>query len=1470
MCLLISADCPPNTFTCKDGTCIPEDWVGDGEPDCDDRSDETGAAVHRHHTEDPFDEIITQSPTTSRPEVIETDKKENEQTEEENIPLTSESLDSTSGSTVDSTVDSTFESPSEITESRTSSSAATTSEHDSACPYEHQIRIDECSEPILLFLHEINDIYFENSSFLANKEMQSKVEKGCSLMEEYNICIQGASPACQPDAGVLAWRDVEVYACQLVLPTAREYESCFGVGRDTQCYVRFDETASPFCRLVSSIAQDVECIQKFSSKCSQDALEMLPPVLEESEHITSSIRCPAVPATDTPVATVPPVPVIDEDEARSTPTASTTQTVGTTKSKELSINMADAVNSLYYIYDICSSDYSKSPFKPVAAKICEMQDEIAKHSDCFQATLEKEKCNIREVKSECEALEAFNSNLDCAIVTMNDACEVNSQNMVIDLQEKINDVIIEHKCFNEQEKSEKSSETTVDDGEFHLKSSLPRCADEQENSALACLVELIEINKQLSQFQNLNFLLEVATPNSTVVANICEQYTRYETCLQANVFKNSKRCSFSSPLNTLARIGLSPICALDSRPLLAKHRSCLQELSAKSNQNTNCQSGLSNLGNSVNMMLQGIHGEALLCKSFYLIRDTFSCGEMAVEKTCDAQALMDLRKLKTDMTTLGEEEGCPTEIPANLDEIIARPVKRPDPIVPIVPKARPLASSTNPPMPPPPPRAAPAPACSPDQQKKFESCVKPLTAFQPHPLSVIKMPRQIDEACAAFAEFKECSSEVPCHPLWAKGMTAMFEYACGEGAEEYKEIRQCLRKTSQGPIVSTCVGNFSRGAPTQACLSANKLLSCSISTIQTECGESASKWITSYVTKFATAIDNRCKLASQLPVGKIVGVGCSAEEEAIIEHCGAPLNDIGSRMEELFQGGLQSMIKNINGLAPVFAGGCNLTDEFRTCASFLLAGRSPCVVSSCMIQAGNGICDQPDPAKAIDENLSCVFGQIQEPTFAKCIRTTISTVKQFTLTSFRNVLPKFVDCTEEIVKEKCGETPINVLRAMSSPDLCPIAASPIVPLSVSRPTPIKVEPKLPVCTEEKRASYEECTRPFYSKYRMLPTVLINEVDNMDQICEEVLKMDGCSVSTRVCASPEQLALKKMMQKVCSTKSAFDQYKVCLKAVATSPLGASCMSEYISSPPATRCDSLTNAAKCMAKDVMSKCGEAALEYSYNAMADFAKSSDGTCMISTPTVDLLTGCSEDDVVEFLDCEASLDIYSFRPISIIADGNQLESFCQAFNTKYRPCIDKMKCKFEPVSSTNVMLMDSICNKPVTKKDQTQYGKCLSDYTNSVTGRKCIEKIGAVDPLSKEATVDMCPVLNDILNCASEELEEKCGYDALLHVYGLHIQWAQSYNSTCVITSPQSKDDPSNILEESRDATPQVVIKDDTTPASTSMDTERPTTTHPKDITTTLTSTTTTTTTEPIKESSCISVVNVLLVAVFTRYIL
>uniref|UniRef100_A0A8R1E3H7 DUF19 domain-containing protein n=1 Tax=Caenorhabditis japonica TaxID=281687 RepID=A0A8R1E3H7_CAEJA len=1253
-----AAGCPPDTFTCADGSCIPSDWKGDGEKDCEDGSDEIATVSQGETTtEGKFDEIV---------------------------------------------------------------SASTTPGSEDDCDWGMQQRIDNCSEPIVHFLHQIERVNLKNMSFLKSSQIQSQIEKGCNLMATYQECV-GNEKGCTPDEGVRSWREVEMFMCQLVLPSVKEHATCFQSSSDDRCDASKTSYSSSLCGLVTSIQTATSCLETIRPEaCSSDAIEMLSPIREETEHIVSAIRC-VMPSSESSSTTL----ILDdttestsasaEDEggdalttSNTSEKSSTTTTPGNEENENksvLSINMADAVNSLYYIYDICSANYSADPFAAVAEKICAKQDEIAKWSDCYQKTLEKEKCAIKNATSSCEALISYNNNLDCAIVTMNDECDVDAQNLVVELQEEVNDLIIAGKCF-EEKKEENETPKEDKEGEFHLHTTLPKCTEEQENGALGCLVELIEINKKLSAFANLNFLLEIASPNSTVVEGICSLFARYEQCLDVTVFKDSQRCSFASPLNSLARIGLAPICSLDSRPMLAKHRQCFETLATEADEETNCQSSLSSLSNTVQMMLNGVHGEALLCKSFYTIRDTFSCGERAVKTKCDPEALTDLLSLKTKVTSLGEEEGCPRDPPANLDEIIARPVARPTPVTlpPRAPTARPMQIPTTPTPP-----VSPS-KCSIEEQKRFEECVKPLTAFQPHPLSVIALPRDIDQACEAFHTFKACSAESNCHPLWARGMSAMFEYACNEANDQFKKVRKCIRETSLLEEVRTCVSDFSRGAPTAACMSSNRLHSCAIPQIQNKCGQEAADWVASYIIRFANAIDVRCKVGRQLPVGRVVGIGCSVEEESIIEHCAAPLNDIGSRVEELFAGGMQSLIKNINSLAPVFAGACNLTDEFRTCANFLLDGRTSCVVSSCMIAAGRDICLLSDPAKAIDDNLSCLFGQAQEPKFAQCIRGTISTLKQFNLSTLRSVLPKFIDCTKDIVLDKCGESPIRIMKAMSTPDICPVRpmGKQIVPIN----QPTRVTPNL----------------------------------------ETVLSSTSSSASSEATASSETTAQSTSVESM-ETETETETEAETTTATATS----------------------------------------------------------------------SGCGEADLVEHLQCETHLDQYAFRPISIIGDASKWDEFCEMANKTYIPCVDALKCRHEPAASAQIGLIDSICNRAITLRDQKQFAMCLSEYTKSDAGIQCISDFGRIDQLDESALAQMCDGLNNVMRCSTAEIEKRCGFDAVLHVFSTHIHWANLFNASCILESPEPSKESTgstsidvNEVEPSRDQKPVVVTKDETTPSS------------------------------------------------------
>ena len=40
-------------------------------------------------------------------------------------------------------------------------------------------------------------------------------------------------------------------------------------------------------------------------------------------------------------------------------------------------------------------------------------------------------------------------------------------------------------------------------------------------------------------------------------------------------------------------------------------------------------------------------------------------------------------------------------------------------------------------------------------------------------------------------------------------------------------------------------------------------------------------------------------------------------------------------------------------------------------------------------------------------------------------------------------------------------------------------------------------------------------------------------------------------------------------------------------------------------------------------------------------------------------------------------------------------MDRFCSVFSNEYKPCIGKMKCRFEPVSSANIKFMEEVCEK-------------------------------------------------------------------------------------------------------------------------------------------------------------------------------
>lgn len=94
----------------------------------------------------------------------------------------------------------------------------------------------------------------------------------------------------------------------------------------------------------------------------------------------------------------------------------------------------------------------------------------------------------------------------------------------------------------------------------------------------------------------------------------------------------------------------------------------------------------------------------------------------------------------------------------------------------------------------------------------------------------------------------------------------------------------------------------------------------------------------------------------------------------------------------------------------------------------------------------------------------------------------------------RSVLPNFVTCVEHIVTDRCGRTPLNVLRAISSTDVCPVTME------------SKSEQEFAnVCTNDLKRLHTQCVGNFYRDFKMLPIALLNDPTNVYKVKICILK-----------------------------------------------------------------------------------------------------------------------------------------------------------------------------------------------------------------------------------------------------------------------------------------------------------------------------------------------------------------------------
>uniref|UniRef100_A0A158R5R1 DUF19 domain-containing protein n=1 Tax=Syphacia muris TaxID=451379 RepID=A0A158R5R1_9BILA len=1323
------SQCPANTFACNDGSCIPLEWIGDGEPDCDNGADE-------HPDAKPLPTVLEKNSTKYSSK----SSRKISLTQEDGVYDPFDQISTKPATTATTaTTASVQQADSNVTAEQTISTTST-------CSAETRNRLDQCTDNFLQWVMNFSSTDFYNKSLLFNEDSLNELSQGCDLLSEYRTCTENLNITdCKIDETVLLWSNVELYLCQLLLPSVNEHQKCFALASGPKCSVKKPTTTSaePLCDLLTSIGLYVDCIQAMpEGVCDERAVEILEPFKIETANVFEDLRC-----RQRRLLSVIERVLTTDRKCMKQLIAVNDQTTNKISFGNDCLECANPLYLLTNIETICENVNVIDMWSAVRRIVCDKKAEVIANRECFKKAEPPKKCDEQPVnKFVCAALTQFNTNLECIKPVIEEQCSDDAEAVVSSIQDTINDNIISQRCFALQ------LDYNITNDDFSLSPLYPKCSSQQENVGLACLVQLTDLNRYLTQLQSLNFLMEISDENSTLIGRICDLYANYTSCIDETVFSQSSgaRCSFNLPLNTLARIGLSPMCDNSSRELLSKNRKCMEEIREDVYK---CRDALAGLENAINMMLQGINGEALLCKSFYSIRKTFDCAEELIEKHCSQEAGADILQLREQMTVLGIEEGCPAEEPAELDKIISKQLDAARMTV--------INSITPPPV--------AKVICEREEQKKFQACVQPITNFQPHPLAVIKQPKLIDEACLQFKEFKKCQAEVNCHPLWATGMSAMFEYACGPGYSNYVQIRQCVRKVTTRDDIRECVAVFSKGEPQHACQSSNALLACARSLIAEKCGPISDDFIKNSIEKFATAIDPSCKIIDQYTGSVIRTFNCTLEEDILVQQCAVPINELSLKMDELFQGGLQAFLANVKNLAPVFSQGCNLTGEFRQCAQKVLESET-CMVSSCMIRAGYGICHRPDTAAAIDENLECVFKQASNQEFSKCVRSTISTLSVLNLATLRSVLPQFVSCVEHIIVDNCGQTPLNLLRALSTTDFCQITAD---------TTPDAL------CTEKMKQKHANCVSDFFKKYKMTPVGLVQGEYDVSTLCSDVEQVNQCTVSD--CELSKERGFIAMLSAACAKKNEFEKQSKCLSSVAASEAGLQCFEPYFGNHNLPHCTAMTRAIDCIGSAVLEQCGVDALEFSVDAMNKFSQQI-GPCLIRIkPTNTKATECTENDLVTYLQCETATDPYGFSPLAYLKNATLWNEFCKSTLT-YRHCVSNMPCKIEPLTTATLTFYKAVCGDEDKLNPAPPFASCLSNYIDTDEGQKCLEPFRNINLLAKEGAEMICSSIDLALSCSESTIYQNCGQEALQHVYNTHVIWGQAFNKSCVLTKPSS----------------------------------------------------------------------------------
>lgn len=232
-----------------------------------------------------------------------------------------------------------------------------------------------------------------------------------------------------------------------------------------------------------------------------------------------------------------------------------------------------------------------------------------------------------------------------------------------------------------------------------------------------------------------------------------------------------------------------------------------------------------------------------------------------------------------------------------------------------------------------------------------------------------------------------------------------------------------------------------------------------------------------------------------------------------------------------------------------------------------------------------------------------------------------------------------------------------------------------------------------------------------------------------------------------------------------------------------------------------CSAINITSNCFSELIFSECVPETLQFVFDHTNEYLKgftflnsyeiknttlNNTEECHLITQNVAVQTGCQEDDVIKFLECEQIVDKFQFQPVSFLRNSTDWKDFCHIVGSRYQQCHDSMTCHFEPVTSATRTLYDNLCNRPVTHRDQIRFSDCLNDVTSSSNGQLCLQFFRSVDLLAKNSGTKICHAIEEILNCTAESISKKCGDEALLHVYDTHNSWMNAFNTSCILHPP------------------------------------------------------------------------------------